>query len=292
MPRALSDILTELNSVYDPQRSSYNQQITALDPQQQAEQRGLEATKQDAFSQITDQANRRGLFYSGIPVAEEQKYTGSTYLPSVANLRAKYTQQKFNLQDAISKITADQYNQAYGVRQGELNTEQRAAADAAALRAAGAGGASPSLGFGDTGTVPVANHGYSLQQRAGGGFNFQNQYGNSVSAAQYSKAAGIPFTDLLQQMAKAGDVGAKAALGLVGNDYGFNRTKITSPAQLQLLQALGVNTGGYRISAASAQPARGPSLVSRVAAIRPGTNAGQPSVQQQLDAARAAQRVR
>lgn len=125
MARALTDILTELNAVYDPQRTSFNSQISGLDPQMQSEQSGLDFQKKDQFQQITDQANRRGMFYSGLPISEEQRYTGGTFLPAVANLHAKYAQQKFNLQDAIAKITSDQYNQAYGVRQGELDTEEK-----------------------------------------------------------------------------------------------------------------------------------------------------------------------
>lgn len=147
----MEQILQELNAVYDPQRRSYTEQIGTLDPQLQAETQGLEAQKQDSFQQITNQANRRGLFYSGLPIAEEQRYTGQQFLPAVANLRAKYASQRFGLQDAIAKITADQYNQAYGVRQKELETEEEARqfnerlaaqerASAAARASAGGGG--------------------------------------------------------------------------------------------------------------------------------------------------------
>jgi hypothetical protein len=132
MARALSQILTELNSVYDPQRQSYQKQISALDPQQNAELKGLDASKQDAFQQITDQANRRGLFYSGIPIGEQQRYTGANYLPAVANLKNRYAQQRFSLQDALSGLTKEQYGRAYDVRQNELALEQQRAAAAAA----------------------------------------------------------------------------------------------------------------------------------------------------------------
>ena len=158
MARALQDIITELNSVYQPQRDSYQQQITSLDPQLEAEQAGLQAQKQDSFQQITDQANRRGLFYSGLPVAEEQKYVGQQFLPAIANLRAKYSAQKFGLQDAIAKITADQYNQAYNVRQGELDLDlkrqlanEEAARQMAVARAAGGGGGGGGYSFGGGG---------------------------------------------------------------------------------------------------------------------------------------------
>lgn len=149
MARPLGQILSELNSVYDPQRQVYNSQISNLDPMQVEEQKGLEAAKQDSFQQITDTANRRGLFYSGIPIAEQQKYTGATYLPAVANLRSRYAQQRFNLQDALAQITRDQYLKGQDIWQTELSRDE-AARQAAAARA-GAGGASPSFGFGGGG---------------------------------------------------------------------------------------------------------------------------------------------
>jgi hypothetical protein len=162
MARALQDILTELNAVYQPQKDIYNTQLGSLDPQLQAETQGLEAQKRDSFQQITDQANRRGLFYSGLPVAEEQRYTGQQFLPAVANLRAKYSSQRFGLQDAIAKITADQYNQGQGIYQKELDRDaemkmfnDKLAADAANARASasGGGGFSPGGAFGAAGAA-------------------------------------------------------------------------------------------------------------------------------------------
>lgn len=175
MARALDQIIKELDSVYNPQRGVYNSQITGLDPQQDAEMKGLEAQKQDSFQQITQGANRRGLFYSGLPIAEEQRYTGQNFLPAVANLRGKYANQRFGLMDALAKVTEAQSKQAWGIHQGELQVdeerrqfderlaaqqraeaENRAASERAARASAGAGGA-------------VYGGGGATQQAAGGG---------------------------------------------------------------------------------------------------------------------------
>lgn len=244
MARELSAILSELNNVYDPQRQVVKQQQDAIDPALQAETKGLEYAKNDAFSQITNQANRRGMFYSGIPIAEEQRYTGGTYLPALANLQGKYAQQRFNLQDTLNKIQQDQYGQAYGIRQKELDTEEQqrqfdaqlAAQREAASRAAGAGMASPSFGLGGRGG---SAGGYGMKQKgAGQGFAFVDSYGNPISAATYAAATGIPFRSLLQQMANAGDQGAKTALGFVG-DFGRGST-LYDPSKLN-----GNNIGIY-----------------------------------------------
>lgn len=255
MARELSAILTELNSVYNPQRDLINKQVGELDPMQKAEEQGLEYAKKDAFDQITNQANRRGLFYSGIPVQEEQRYTGGTFLPAVANLRSKYAQQRFNLQDALNKLQADQYSKAYDIRNSEIDNETRAAA----ARSAGAGMASPSLGLGGGGG---SRGGYGIQQRGDKGFNFVDPYGRSVSAATYAAANGIPFRQLLQQMANAGDVGARQALGFVGDDYRYDTGKINQGAgvlargrtNMDIYNAL---TWGAGISNGTARTGRG-----------------------------------
>jgi hypothetical protein len=256
MARALGDILTELNTVYDPQKALVKEQMATIDPSQSAEMQGLQSAQQDAFQAITDQANRRGMFYSGAPISEQQKYTGATYLPAVANLRAKYAQQKFNLQDTLNKIQADQQLKAQGIYQEEVNRDlQRQLADEAAARARSAGGGGGGGGgydFGGLGGGAEAGGAAggapaSMNQRSGGGFNFSTSDGQALSAAQYSKMMGIPFRSLLQTMANAGDSGARAALDLVGNDYGYNRTKISNQNQVNLLRALGVpGVGNYQ----------------------------------------------
>jgi hypothetical protein len=120
--------------------------------QQQAEEQGLNAAKTDAFSQIETAANRRGVFYGGMPIAEEQRYTGAQFLPSVANLRSKYAQQKFDLTSALNKVTSDEYNNANGIHQNELDLEEKQrefdrqlAAKQAAAGLPLAGSASPSF---------------------------------------------------------------------------------------------------------------------------------------------------
>lgn len=264
MARALSDILTELNSVYDPQRSLYNQQIAGLDPQMEAENKGLEAQKQDSFGQITAGANRRGLLFSGIPLAEQASYVGQSFLPAVANLKAKYAQQRFNLQDAIAKITQEQYSKGQDIYQTELNRDL-AEQEAARARASGGGGSGGGFGGfaadgggGGGGTAPGARAKPSIAQRPGGGFNFTDAQGRGISAARYSQLTGIPFRSLLQQMANAGDGGARTALGLVGNDYGYNRGKVgNNGSYVSLLRALGVNASPTRSAGASGGAGRG-----------------------------------
>jgi hypothetical protein len=260
--------MSELGSVYDPQRQLVKQQQEAIDPAMQAQEAGLMAAKTDAFQSINEGANRRGLFYSGVPLAEQAKYTGSTFLPAVANLRSKYQQQRFNLQDALNQIQKEQSSQAYGIRQKELDTEeQRRQFDAqlAAQRSAaggGGGGFSPSFGGGAGGGAGAS---YRATPKQGGGFAFTDADGQPISAATYAAATGIPFRNLLQNMANQGDQGAKSALNFVGGDYGYDPNKISQGNNAAIYNALVWGTNLPQANAPRAaqgrpqfvQPARG-----------------------------------
>lgn len=241
MARELSSILSDLNNVYNPQRDVIKQQQASLDPMMEAENKGLDAAKQDAFSQITDQSNRRGLFYSGIPVAEEQKYTGATYLPAVANLRSKYAQQRFNLQDSLNNIDLEQRKYGQSLYDSEVN-QDLARQQAAATRAAAGGGWSPNINNNKT-LLNTQSGGFGMAKRDGNRFSFVDPNGKAVSAAVYAQATGTPFVDLLKNMAAQGDQGAKAALGFVGNDYGYDKTKINAGNNAGIYNSLTWGTG-------------------------------------------------
>ena len=146
MARALEQILAELDSVYTPQKDVYNQQIKALPGQQQAELGGLEAAKTDSFNQITTGANRRGVAFGGIPLAEQASYLGQSYLPAVANLKGRFQGQKSDLQLRLAELAAKQRQDAYGIRDYELQQDARAA-EAARARAAASSGGGGSTGF-------------------------------------------------------------------------------------------------------------------------------------------------
>lgn len=223
MARALEAILQELDSVYNPQKNVYKQQINALPGQQQAELSGLDAAKNDSFQQIVQGANRRGVAFGGIPLEEQARYLGSTYMPAVANLKGRFQGQKSDLQLRLAELAAQQRKDAYDIYNSEVaNDNARAAASAAS-----SGGFSPS--FGNLGgNVLGAQSGYGMSKKAGGGFAFVDAYGNPVSAATYSAATGIPFRDLLQQMANQGDKGAAEALNFVGNDFRYDTGKLNN----------------------------------------------------------------
>lgn len=177
--------------------------------------------------------------FGGIPLGEQATYLGQNYLPAVANLKNRFNQQKFNLQDALAQIGIQQRKDAYSIRDSELSRDEAARArdEAARARVASGGGGGGfdfggGGGGGGGGQTPGASTGYGYTQRSNKGFNFVGPNGQPVSAATYAKANGMNFRDLLQYMANKGDTGARTALGFVGNDYGYNPNQIGSNARL------------------------------------------------------------
>lgn len=155
MPRALSDIMTELDSTYNPLRNRsqevYQKGLDATNPQESADLGGLEIAKNNAFESINTGANRRGMFFSGIPLAEQSKYVGENYLPSIAGLKNRYAGIRGNLYQTLAAQLGDIDTKQREFGQGIYNSEvqadierERIAADernaAAARAASGSGG--------------------------------------------------------------------------------------------------------------------------------------------------------
>jgi len=145
----LDGIIRELDASYNPSRQSINDRIGALQGQEQADVAGLKGQQTEAFDGITQSAIGRGTFYGGAPIAEQQKYTATQFLPAVAQLKGKYISQRQSLGDALNDVNLDQRKTAMGVKQQrdamEYQREQDALARADAQRAraeASSGGSS------------------------------------------------------------------------------------------------------------------------------------------------------
>lgn len=263
MATTLEQVLSSLNSVYQPQIDSINQQSAALPAQYDAQAKGLAAQQQDAFGSILDGARSRGLGFSGIPLADQAKYTASTYMPALANLQTAQTNQRTSLTDSLNKINQDKYNQGQSIYQYQTTLEEQQrqfdAQQAAQARAAAAASAfSPSYGGSSIMPTSAGNpKSASAIQRKDGGFNYTDAGGRAISAAAYAAAKGVAFRDLLAQAAKAGDKGAQSALGFVGNDYGYDPKKVVNQQLADIYNSLVWGTGksaSYKPAAAAQAP--------------------------------------
>jgi hypothetical protein len=176
--RSLDQIIAELDTTYNPQRQSIQNQIGQLAPQQQAQEQGLEAQKTDAFDSIVSGARQRGIGFGGIPLGEQAKYTASSYLPALANLKQSFNQQRTGLGDALNNLGIQQNQYAQQIRQAELDRDETARqfneAHAAAARAAAAQSAASNSWLGALGggqspraaASPAASRVDPLHQRA------------------------------------------------------------------------------------------------------------------------------
>lgn len=100
-----------------------------LPGQADSEVAGLDAKLQSANQGIVDAARRRGLGFSGIPIAEQAKYAATDYAPAVARVRDNARSQAMSLQEALLGLSRDQRTQAEGI----YNNEQARALQEAQL---------------------------------------------------------------------------------------------------------------------------------------------------------------
>lgn len=182
MSTPLEQILSQLDQYYAPQTQAYQSQLDALPGQQQMAQQGLDQAKTNAFGDITAGANSRGVLYSGIPIAEQGKYVGSTYLPAVANLQQSTGDKRSALQTSIAQVKQNQAQNAYDIYQKQQAQEQAAAlAQQAANRSVStrsSGGSSSSKAAAPTGPVNYNSNSVSSWVN----YIHQNYHGQSWGA--------------------------------------------------------------------------------------------------------------
>lgn len=224
MARALSDIMTELESTYNPLRNRsqevYNKGLEATNPQESADLSGLEQAKKNAFESINTGANRRGMFFSGIPLSEQSKYVGENYLPSVASLKNRYAGIRSNLYQTLAQqlgqYDLDQNKYARDIYNTEVSQDLAREQAAAARAAAGSGGGSSLIsGFG----------------------------GNNGATAQQA-APQITLRQRWQQEASRGDSNAQVALNYAGDDGRYDGL-VNSQAEYDVLKNMGIQGNYY-----------------------------------------------
>lgn len=136
-PRSLQQVLSELDTVYNPQIESVRKRQALIPGQIKSEEAGLQAKQTQAFDDILGGARRRGLGFSGIPLGEQARYTSTEYLPTLARLRQSGREQAMSLEDAILGIQERRGTQAQGIYQAEQDralAARQAAAQQASLR--------------------------------------------------------------------------------------------------------------------------------------------------------------
>ena len=227
LARSLDAIIQELDAGYNPSRQLINQKLAALPGQAQSEISGLQATQANAFNDIVANARDRGLGFSGIPIAEQAKYTSSSFLPAVARVKQSQNEAQTSLTDALNQTNLEQRKTAMSLRESEMNRDEQQRQfneQLAAQRRAAAASRASSAGYsggyvsGSAGAPQPA-----AQQRQGGGFNFADASGRSVSAAKFAQLTGKPIGEVLFTMGKSGDRYAQQLYNTLKNDPFFGK---------------------------------------------------------------------
>ncbi len=236
--QSIQDIINQLNPTVAGRKDFISQQINAVPQSLQSSEAALQNQLNGAFGQIQQGASNRGIFFSGIPLAEQAQYTGTQYAPALAKLRQSAMDQQGALRQTLSDIDSDVYKQAFGINQQQqkdandyqerLRQEQQArekeerdwqrqqqlqqqkmSHDEKMARMSGGGGAA----------APTATY----TRKSDGGFNFKDNSGRTISAAQYAQMMGVPVQNVLADMASQGDQYARQVLNAMANDPGYQK---------------------------------------------------------------------
>lgn len=105
-------VYDQLGSTYQPQTDLVNSQIAQLQPEQDAQQASLDQAKVNAFKDITNSANSKGVLFSGVPIDQQSTYVGTKYLPAVADLKSTFQNNKNTLLGQLNDINAKRSQQA------------------------------------------------------------------------------------------------------------------------------------------------------------------------------------
>lgn len=188
----LQDYYNQLAPIYEPQIASLKAQEASLAPQYQAQKSALEQARINAFRNISNTASARGMAFSGFTPEQEAQYTGTTYLPAMANLETQQLKSKQSLIDAINAANSERYAKAMGLSESAQQAEAANAAKIEAARIKAANTVAP------TPKAPTTNELLqSLMEDAQGFFHGRNFNPNGNLQDQTTEKKIIPELQML-----------------------------------------------------------------------------------------------
>jgi len=127
---------TRISEIYSPQIQNLEQQITSLPSMYEAQKSSLQQAKENAFRDITKQASRGGMLFTGFTPKEEARYLGEKYLPGLQQLTSQENAARLGLLGQIANLRGQE--RAAGLSYLDyLEQLRRADEQAARARAAG-----------------------------------------------------------------------------------------------------------------------------------------------------------
>ncbi len=133
----LQDTIAQLRAAQQGNYDTLNQQDNNLTTNATNQTAGLAAKKDQAFGDITNNANTRGALFSGFTPDAQAKYTSATYLPALANLQKAITDSRTAIQGQRNSLDSNISSEAIKQVEGSKTAFQQwqDAQDAAATAA-------------------------------------------------------------------------------------------------------------------------------------------------------------
>ena len=94
----------QLDQIYNPQIELIQQQKQALPGRFDARRSSLEQARVNAFRDIGQTANRRGMFFSGFQPDEQARYLGERFLPGMQDIESQQEQARLGLLEQLTGI--------------------------------------------------------------------------------------------------------------------------------------------------------------------------------------------
>ena len=116
-PQSLDQIIAGLNQAYQPQVDILNTERGGLGAKYDSQRTALDAQKVHGFNTINDNANAKGLAFSGIPMNEQANYLSTQYLPGMQKLTTQQNEDDLALQKSLASINSEKVLKATDIRQ-------------------------------------------------------------------------------------------------------------------------------------------------------------------------------
>lgn len=190
MAQTLDQIIASRKSLYDPERQLINEQKTALPGQEAAAVSALDTAKTNAFGDITNSANARGVVYSGAPIQEQNRYVGEKYLPARAGVTSTFAANRSKLEEALLGINRDETTSAQQLQTAQQKAEADASNKAEQLALTRERMAN-SMAIASTRASKAVDPAKGFQRISGAsGLAYRDAHGNPITAAAYYGAKG------------------------------------------------------------------------------------------------------
>lgn len=112
--RDLQSVISQVGQSVNPMKQQIDSDIAANETYGKAQEAGLEAKKNTAFGQITQNAQDKNMFFSGLSADDQAKYTADTYMPALAALQQTIAQTRSGLMKEKLGLDKDVFDKSWG----------------------------------------------------------------------------------------------------------------------------------------------------------------------------------